>query len=48
MMHARRGATCDRHRGWLSRATANFLAETVRAFGVCEPFTIRDATPRER
>jgi hypothetical protein len=36
---------CGKHRGWLAHATANFLEEAVRFFGVPnEPFTIRDAT----
>ena len=38
---------CDKHRGWLSKGTFNFLEETVRRFGVsAEPFTIHDA-PQE-
>ena len=40
-----RCAECNRHRGWLSHATTNFLRETVRTFGVPdEPFVIRDAS----
>jgi hypothetical protein len=40
---------CDKHRGWVSRRTANFLAESIRVFGVPRTnhhFTIRDATMR--
>ena len=36
---------CNRHRGWLSHATFNFLSETVRLFGVpSELFVIHDAS----
>jgi hypothetical protein len=39
-----RCSNCDRHRGWLPRAIASFLSETVRSFGVPdEPPLIRDA-----
>jgi hypothetical protein len=27
-------ATCGRHRGWLPKAAADFIAESIRVFGV--------------
>jgi len=38
-------ASCDRHRGWLPKAIAYFLIETVTRFGwPLEPITIRNQT----
>ena len=40
-----RCAGCDRHRGWLPRTIENFLAKTVRLFGVPdEPLLLKDAS----
>jgi hypothetical protein len=37
-------ATCNAHRGWLSKTTFEFLTKTVRLFGVpTEPFCIHNA-----
>ena len=34
--------TCDHHRGWVSRASYNFIAKTVAAFGrPTEPILVR-------
>ena len=36
-------ANCNRHRGWLSKAIADFLVETIRRFGrPLEAITIRN------
>jgi hypothetical protein len=37
-------ASCDRHRGWLPKAAANFLTATVTLFGrPTEPITISNS-----
>jgi hypothetical protein len=47
--HALRCATCGQHRGWLPKAAAEFLTETIRVVGVPrEPLIYRDATNARR
>src|SRR5262245_39429489 len=42
-------AVCGRHRGWLPGAAADFIAETIRVFGVPrEPLIYRDTSPPAR
>jgi hypothetical protein len=39
-----RCAVCDRHRGWLPKAAANFLEASVTLFGrPTEPITVRSS-----
>jgi hypothetical protein len=45
--HALKCEQCGRFRGWLPKAAADFLTETIRVLGVpCEPLIYRDATDR--
>jgi len=44
-----RCATCQRHRGWLSKTEADFLGEAIAQFGMPDhPFLIRSNSAHTR